>query len=125
MENHYLLYKVFALSLVKRLSPIMHQIILPEQKGFIKGRFILDAIITLWKYAQDSDQEFKHLILVEETQRELSFARKRVSLRHCKVGIHLSHLKECLVRDYLTLLKKWKFHLHQPHDKDPKPKKYH
>lgn len=54
-------YKVFALSLARRISPLMNSIILKEQKGFIKNRFILDAIITLWEameYAQDSSQEY-------------------------------------------------------------------
>ncbi|MCO5600177.1 hypothetical protein L7F22_054285 [Adiantum nelumboides] len=39
----------------------MHQIDLPKQKGFIKGKFILDAIITLSEsmdYAQESDQNY-------------------------------------------------------------------
>lgn len=48
------LYKVFALSLTRRISPLMNDFILPEQKDFIKGRFILDAIITLWEVLEDS-----------------------------------------------------------------------
>lgn len=54
-------YKVFAFPLASRISPIMNNIILKEQKGFIKNRFILDAIITLWEaieYAQDENQDF-------------------------------------------------------------------
>ena len=42
-------YKVFTFSLARRLSPHLHYCILLEQKGFIKGRFILDSIITLWE----------------------------------------------------------------------------
>ena len=36
----------------------MDSLILKEQKGFIKGRFILDAIIAMWEgidYANDID----------------------------------------------------------------------
>ncbi|MCO5585619.1 hypothetical protein L7F22_039554 [Adiantum nelumboides] len=39
----------------------MKSIILPEQKGFIKSRYILDAIIALWKaveLAEESDQSY-------------------------------------------------------------------
>ena len=43
------IYKIFALVLAKRISPHLDDLILKEQKGFIKGRFILDAIISLWE----------------------------------------------------------------------------
>ena len=43
------IYKIFALVLAKRVSPHLDSLILKEQKGFIKGRYILDAIITLWE----------------------------------------------------------------------------
>ena len=42
----------------------MDQIILPEQKGFIKGRYILDAIINLWEctdYASELSLDFLFL----------------------------------------------------------------
>lgn len=54
-------YKVFALALTRRISPLMNSIILKEQKGFIKNRFIFYAIITFWEameHAQDSAQDF-------------------------------------------------------------------
>ncbi|MCO5603162.1 hypothetical protein L7F22_057309 [Adiantum nelumboides] len=52
-------YKVFAITLAKIPSPIMKTIILPEQKGFFKRRYILDAIITLrrtFEYAEEPEQ---------------------------------------------------------------------
>ncbi|KAH7415806.1 hypothetical protein KP509_14G061700 [Ceratopteris richardii] len=55
------IYKIFAATLARRLSPLMNKLILPEQKGFIKGRFILDAIISLWEgmdFAKDSGQDY-------------------------------------------------------------------
>lgn len=42
-------YKVIALVMARRLSCILDNYILKEPKGFIKGRYILDAIITLWE----------------------------------------------------------------------------
>ena len=42
----------------------MDSFILKEQKGFIKGRYIMDAILTLWKgmeYAVESDKDFVFL----------------------------------------------------------------
>ncbi|MCO5548935.1 hypothetical protein L7F22_002399 [Adiantum nelumboides] len=39
----------------------LETIILPEEKGFIKDRFMLDAIITFWEsfeYAKESEQHF-------------------------------------------------------------------
>ena len=58
------IYKVFALCLSKRLSPMMDSIILKSQKGFIKGRFILDTILNLWEgceYANDLSLDFLFL----------------------------------------------------------------
>lgn len=55
------IYKFFSLALGRRLSPLMNDIILKEQKGFIKGRYILDAIISLWEgfeHAEESSQDF-------------------------------------------------------------------
>lgn len=43
------IYKVFALVYARRISPHLDALILKEQKGFIKGRFILDAIIAIWE----------------------------------------------------------------------------
>ena len=44
-------YKILALALSRRISPILDNFILSEQKGFIKGRYILDAITSLWEGA--------------------------------------------------------------------------
>lgn len=55
------IYKVFALALAKSISSLLDSLILKEQKGFIKGRYILDAIITLWEscdYAIEEDVDF-------------------------------------------------------------------
>ena len=43
------IYKVFALAFDRKISPSLDLIILKEQKGFIKSKYILDAIITLWE----------------------------------------------------------------------------
>ena len=53
--------KIFAFSLARRINGIMKDIILKEQTGFIKGRYILDAIISLcegMEHALDTEQEF-------------------------------------------------------------------
>lgn len=42
-------YKIFALVFARRISPHLDSLILKEQKGFVKGRFIMDAIITMWE----------------------------------------------------------------------------
>ena len=58
------IYKTFALCLSRRLSPMMDAIILSSQKGFIKGRYILDAILNLWEgseYASDLSLDFLFL----------------------------------------------------------------
>ena len=42
-------YKILSKSLALRITTYMDQWIRKEQKGFIKGRFILDAFISLWE----------------------------------------------------------------------------
>ena len=54
-------YKIFAKVLATRLSSHLKEWIRPEQKGFVRGRYILDAIIALWEgieYAEESGQDF-------------------------------------------------------------------
>ena len=52
-------YKVFAKTMAPRLVNHLYKWIKKEQKGFIRGRYILDAIITLWEgleYAKKTSQ---------------------------------------------------------------------
>ena len=42
-------YKIFAKALALRLTNHLDRWVNPVQKGFIKGRYILDAIIALWE----------------------------------------------------------------------------
>ena len=61
-------YKIYAKALALRLRDHMKVWFQQEQKGFIKGRFILDNIVTLWEakeYAEESGQDyiFSKLIL--------------------------------------------------------------
>ena len=54
-------YKIYAKALALRLTNHMKDWINKEQKGFIKGRFILDAIITIWEgmdFAEESKQDY-------------------------------------------------------------------
>lgn len=54
-------YKIFGKTLVIRLSDSLKDWVRKEQKGFIKGRYILDAIIALWEgieHAQQTNQDF-------------------------------------------------------------------
>ena len=54
-------YKVIAKALALRLSKHMKQWITKEQKGFIKGRYILDSIIASWEgieHAEKTNQDF-------------------------------------------------------------------
>lgn len=54
-------YQIFALSFTRRISRLLDHFILNEQKGFIKNKYILDAIITLWEgfeYANDEKRDF-------------------------------------------------------------------
>lgn len=50
-------YKILALALSRRISPILDSVILSKQKGFIKGRYILDAITSLWEGADFALEE--------------------------------------------------------------------
>ena len=54
-------YKIIAKALALRLTTNMKQWITKEQKGFIKGRYILDSIIALWEgveHAEKTNQDF-------------------------------------------------------------------
>ena len=45
-------YKIYAKALALRLTDHLKDWIRHEQKGFIKGSYILDAIIALWEGAE-------------------------------------------------------------------------
>ena len=49
-------YKIFALAIAKRISPHLDSLLLKEQKGFIKGRYILDVIIAMWEGIEYVDE---------------------------------------------------------------------
>ena len=54
-------YKIIAKALALRLSNNMKHWITKEQKGFIKGRYILDSIIALWEgieHVEKTNQDF-------------------------------------------------------------------
>ena len=54
-------YKIFAKALAFRLSDHLNQWIRKEQKGFVKGRYILDAIVALWEgveHAETTNQDY-------------------------------------------------------------------
>lgn len=42
-------YEIVAKALALRISPYMNMICRSEQKGFIKGRHLLEAIVSLWE----------------------------------------------------------------------------
>lgn len=54
-------YKIFALAFTRRISHLLDHYILQEQKGFSKGRCILDAITSLWEgidFAKEKNLDF-------------------------------------------------------------------
>ena len=54
-------YKIYAKAIALRLCNHMKEWINKEQKGFIKGRYILDAIIAIWEgmeLAEETEQEY-------------------------------------------------------------------
>lgn len=54
-------YKIYAKVISNRLSSMLTSWIRREQKGFIKGRYILEAIITLWEgveFAEETKHDF-------------------------------------------------------------------
>ena len=54
-------YKIYAKAIALRLSNHMKEWINKEQKGFIKGRYILDAIIAIWEgmeLAEEIEQDY-------------------------------------------------------------------
>ncbi|MCO5563516.1 hypothetical protein L7F22_017160 [Adiantum nelumboides] len=53
-------YKIFAKVVANRITHVLMKWISSEQKGFIKGRNLIEAVISLWEgieYAQDSKQD--------------------------------------------------------------------
>lgn len=57
-------YKIYAKILARRLGKHLDKWIHKEQKGFVQGRYILDAIITMWEgieHAQETKQDFYFL----------------------------------------------------------------
>ena len=69
-------YKIFAKALVKKLTNHMKVWITKEQKGFIKGRFILDIIITIWE----------GLEMVEETLQDYVFFKVDFEKKYEKIS---------------------------------------
>ena len=54
-------YKIYAKAIALRLCNHMKEWINKEQKGFIKGRYILDAIIAIWEgmeLAEETEQDY-------------------------------------------------------------------
>ena len=54
-------YKIYAKAMALRPSNHMKEWINKEQKGFIKERYILDAIIAIWEgmeYAKETKQDY-------------------------------------------------------------------
>ena len=54
-------YKIYAKAIALRLSNHMKEWINKEQKGFIKGRYILDAILATWEgmnFAEEKEQDY-------------------------------------------------------------------
>lgn len=55
------IYKVFALVLTKQITHLLDSLLLQEQKRFMRGRYILDAIVMMWEginYAYEEDMDF-------------------------------------------------------------------
>ena len=55
-------YKIYAKAIALRLSSHMKEWINKEQKGFIKGRYILDAIIAIWEGMECAEETEKNYI---------------------------------------------------------------
>ncbi|MCO5567330.1 hypothetical protein L7F22_021020 [Adiantum nelumboides] len=54
-------YKIFAKAIALRISPALTKWLSSEQKGFIKGQRIMEAVIAMWEgieYAEESGQDF-------------------------------------------------------------------
>ena len=68
METHYLnlSYKLIAKFLARRIIDITKKIVFVTQTRFIKGRYILENIITSWEamnWAKESSQEVAMILL--------------------------------------------------------------
>ncbi|MCO5572277.1 hypothetical protein L7F22_026030 [Adiantum nelumboides] len=83
-------YKIFAKALALRLKDHMSKWIRQEQKGFIKGRFILDNIVTLWEameYAEEVGQDYVFLkIDFDKAYDKLNWNYTIDALRHMGCG---------------------------------------
>ncbi|MCO5576231.1 hypothetical protein L7F22_030040 [Adiantum nelumboides] len=83
-------YKIFAKALALRLKDHMSKWIREEQKGFIKGRFILDNIVTLWEameYAEEVGQDYVFLkINFDKAYDRLNWNYTIDALRHMGCG---------------------------------------
>lgn len=94
------IYKIFALVLTKRITHLLHSILLSEQKGFIKGRFILDAIISLWEginLAQEEDLDFIFLkIDFDKAYDRVEWDFVLQSLSDMGMGKNFCHYVNCL-----------------------------
>ena len=54
-------YKIYAKALAQRITNRLKEWINKEQKGFIKGRYILDAIIAIWEgmdFSEETQQDY-------------------------------------------------------------------
>lgn len=93
-------YKIIAKALARRLTLHMDSWISKEQKGFIKGRFILDAIIALWEgfeYAEKSNQDFLFLkIDFEKAYDKIHWDFILQSLRDMGLGPQFTHMVKTL-----------------------------
>lgn len=81
-------YKIFAK--VRRLSRHLKEWIRPEQKGFIKGRFILDAIIGLWERVEHAEETIQDYIFFkidfDKAYDRLSWQYMIEALKHMGCG---------------------------------------
>lgn len=90
-------YKIFAKALANRLlTNHLHTWIRKEKKGFVKGRYILDAIIALWEgveHAEETNQDYCFIkIDFDKAYDNLEWEYILSSLRRMGINPHLSHM---------------------------------
>ncbi|OAE30170.1 hypothetical protein AXG93_4295s1250 [Marchantia polymorpha subsp. ruderalis] len=67
-------YKIIARILAGHLQLLLQKIILPQQTGFIKGRNMLDNVLSLW-VAQDAARTYKHKSMFVKLDFEKAYDR--------------------------------------------------